>query len=67
MGTDTGAVVAMRMLEKFPDLIVGAAIHEPLNATVFPNRTELEKKLKKFLKLQKLKVYLRRCVSLNML
>ncbi|WP_207214648.1 alpha/beta fold hydrolase [Staphylococcus condimenti] len=47
MGTDTGAVVAMRMLEKFPDLIAGAAIHEPLNATVFPNRTELEKEARK--------------------
>jgi len=47
MGTDTGAVVAMRLLEKFPELIVGAAVHEPLNATVFPNRTELEKEAQK--------------------
>lgn len=47
MGIDTGAVVAMRLLEKFPELIVGAAVHEPLNATVFPNRTELEKEAQK--------------------
>lgn len=47
MGTDTGAVVGMRMLEKEPDLIAGAAIHEPLNATVFPNRAELEKEAQK--------------------
>lgn len=47
MGTDTGAVVGMHLLEQSPELIAGAALHEPLNATVFSNRTDLEKETTK--------------------